>query len=188
MACVITAGRKEPCKDVVGGLKNVYFVDFGDLGAVTQSADEITDMTGTSGSLTAFKYELKGNSSFEQAITASRENGTTFFDQTLSLTLKKLSKEDHKEIKLLAYGRPHIVVEDYNGNCMMMGLAHGADVNGGSIVTGAAMGDLSGYTLTFSAQEVLPANFMTVDVTDAEFPFSEFAGLTTIVITEGTNS
>ena len=39
--------------------------------------------------LTAFKYELKGNSSFEQAITSSRENGTTFFEQTLTLTLKK---------------------------------------------------------------------------------------------------
>jgi len=70
-----------------------------------------------------------------------------------------------------------------------MGLKNGADVNGGSIVTGAAMGDLSGYTLTFSAQEVLPANFMEVDATQAEFPFSEFAGLTgTITITEGTNS
>ena len=28
MACDLTLGRKEPCKDVVGGLKNVYFVDF----------------------------------------------------------------------------------------------------------------------------------------------------------------
>jgi hypothetical protein len=190
MACVLTLGRKEPCKDVVGGLKNVYFVDFGNLGTVTEASDEITNMTGdSSNNLTAFKYELKGNSSFEQAITASRENGTTFFDQTLSLTLKKLSKEDHKEIKLLAYGRPHIVVEDYNGNCMMMGLKNGADVNGGSIVTGAAMGDLSGYTLTFSAQEVLPANFMTVDSAEVGYPFSEMAGLTgTITITEGTNS
>ena len=190
MACTLTLGRKEPCKDVVGGLKNVYFVDFGNLGTVTETSDEITNMTGdSSNNLTAYKYELKGNSSFEQAITASRENGTTFFDQTLSLTLKKLSKEDHKEIKLLAYGRPHIVVEDYNGNCMMMGLKNGADVNGGSIVTGAAMGDLSGYTLTFSAQEVLPANFMEVDATQATFPFSEFAGLTgTVTITEGTNS
>jgi hypothetical protein len=72
---------------------------------------------------------------------------------------------------------------------MMMGLKNGADVNGGSIVTGAAMGDLSGYTLTFSAQEVLPANFMTVDSTQVGYPFSEMAGLSgTITITEGTNS
>ena len=52
MACDLTRGRKEPCKDVVGGLKAVYFTDFGDLGTVTQTADEITDMTGT---FTAYK-------------------------------------------------------------------------------------------------------------------------------------
>jgi len=182
MACDLTKGRKEPCKDVVGGLKAVYFTDFGDYGTVTQTDDEITDMTGT---FTAYKYELKGNSSFEQAITSSRENGTTFFEQTLNLTLKKLSKEDHKEIKLLAYGRPHVAVEDYNGNVFVMGLEHGAEVTGGTISTGAAMGDLSGYTLTMVAQELKPANF--VDSPTAADPFDGMASAT-VTVTEGTNS
>jgi hypothetical protein len=119
MACDLTLGRKEPCKDSVGGLRAVYFTDFGDLGTVTKTDDEITDLSGT---FTAFKYELKGNSSFEQAITANRENGTTFFEQTLNLTFKKLTKEDNKELKLLAFGRPHVAVEDYNGNVFLMGL------------------------------------------------------------------
>ena len=35
------------------------------------------------------------------------------------------------------------------------------DCNGGSIVTGAAMGDLSGYTLTLQGMEKKPANFYT---------------------------
>lgn len=182
MACDLTRGRKEACKDVVGGLNAVYFVDFGDLGTVTETDDEITDMTGT---FTAYKYELKGNSSFEQTVTSSRENGTTFFEQTLNLTLKKLSKEDNKEIKLLAYGRPHIAVEDNNGNVFLMGLEHGADVNGGTVVTGAAMGDLSGYTLTFSTMEKKPANFVA-----SPTAANPFAGMTSAVvtITEGTNS
>lgn len=182
MACDLTKGRKEPCKDVVGGLKAVYFTDFGDYGTVTQTDDEITDMDGT---FTAYKYELKGNSSFEQAITSSRENGTTFFEQTLNLTLKKLSKEDNKELKLLAFGRPHVAVEDYNGNVFIMGLEHGAEVTGGSITTGAAMGDLSGYTLTLSASELLPANF--VSGATAANPFAGLASATE-TITEGTNS
>lgn len=188
MACDLTRGRKEPCKDVVGGLKAVYFTDFGDYGTVTQTDDEITDMTGdSSNDLTAYKYELKGNSSFEQAITSSRENGTTFFEQTLNLTLKKLSKEDNKELKLLAFGRPHVAVEDYNGNVFVMGLEHGAEVSGGSISTGASMDSLSGYTLTLTAQELKPANF--VDSPTASNPFAGMAGLTgTVTITEGTNS
>lgn len=182
MACDLTKGRKEPCKDVVGGLNAIYFIDYGDLGTVTETDDEITDLSGT---FTAYKYELKGNSSFEQTITASRENGTTFFEQTLNLTLKKLSKEDHKEIKLLAYGRPHVAVEDYNGNVFLMGLEHGADVSGGTIVTGAAMGDLSGYTLTLSAMETKPANFVASPT--AADPFDGMTSAT-VTITEGTNS
>jgi len=182
MACDLTRGRKEPCKDVVGGIRAVYFTDFGDYGTVTQTDDEITDMTGT---FDAYKYELKGNSSFEQAVTSSRENGTTFFDQTLNITFKKLSKEDNKEVKLLAYGRPHIAIEDYNGNVFVMGLEHGAEVTGGTIVTGAAMGDLSGYTLTFNAQELKPANF--VDSPTAADPFDAMTSAT-VTVREGTNS
>jgi len=30
MACGINLGRKEPCKDVVGGLRNVYFINYDD--------------------------------------------------------------------------------------------------------------------------------------------------------------
>jgi hypothetical protein len=182
MACDLTKGRVEPCKDVVGGIKHVYFTDFGDFGVVTQDADDqITDMTGT---FVAYKYELKGNSSFEQTVTSSRENGTTFFEQTLNLTLHKLSKADNKEIKLLAYGRPHIAVEDYNGNVFVMGLEHGSEVTGGTIVTGAAMGDLSGYTLTFSAQEVKPANF--VDSPTASDPYAGM-GSATVTVTAGSD-
>ena len=76
-------------------------------------------------------------------------------------TLPKLSKEDNYQVKLLAWGRPRIVVEDYNGNFFLVGREHGADVTGGTIVTGAAMGDLSGYTLSFSAMELTPANLCT---------------------------
>ena len=182
MACLLTLGRKEPCKDVVGGIKSVYFVNFGDLGTITEVDDEITDLSGT---FSAYKYEVKGSSSFEQNITSSRENGTTFFEQTLNLTLHKLSKEDNKELKLLAYGRPHVAVVDYNGNVFLMGLNNGADISGGTIVTGAAMGDLSGYTLTLSGMEQKPANF--VDAPTEADPFAGMASAT-VTIVAGTNS
>jgi len=186
MACDLTLGRKEPCKDVVGGIKNVYFVDFGDMTLTFDSTDtDVIESVGTS--VASFKYEVKGNSSLEQTVNASRENGTVFYEQTLNLTLKKLTKEDNKELKLLAYGRPHIVVEDYNKNLMIVGLEHGADVSGGTIVTGAAMGDLSGYTLTLTGMEKMPANF--IEKTSASEAVSTTltnAGFASP--TEGTNS
>jgi hypothetical protein len=160
MACTITKGRTEPCKDSVGGIQAVYFIDFGTLGTPTYdtSSDEITAFSETS--ITAFKYVVKGNSSLEQTITASRENGTTFYDQIVNLTLKKLSPQSHNELALIAVARPHVIVEDNNGNAFMVGLEYGADANGGTVVTGAAMGDLSGYTLTLQGMEKKPANFL----------------------------
>ena len=32
MACLLTSGRALPCKSSVGGLKAIYFADFGTLG------------------------------------------------------------------------------------------------------------------------------------------------------------
>jgi hypothetical protein len=187
MACGLNLGRKEPCKDVVGGIKNVYFVDFDDFTSITYAADPDDDVVTSVGtSVASFKYEVKGNSSFEQNITSSRENGTTFFEQTLNLTLHKLTKEDNKELKLIAYGRPHVVVEDYNKNLFIMGLENGADVSGGTIVTGAAMGDLSGYTLTLTGMEKVPANFIDVASDGTVATALSDAGFATP--TEGTNS
>ena len=169
MACDISLGRIEPCKTSNGGLKSVYFVNEGDATGVTYDATDTDAITAVAGTPIGFKYDLKGNSSFEQAITSSRENGTTYFEQTLNLTLKKLSVKDNKQLKLLSYGRPQVIVEDNNGNLFYCGLTHGMDVSGGTIVTGAAMGDLSGYTLTLVGQEPVPANFIITSLTSAGF-------------------
>ena len=118
-------------------------------------------------------------------MTSSRENGTTFFEQTLTLQFTKMTKEDNKQIKLMAYGRPRVFVEDYNGNAFLVGKQHGSEVTGGTIVTGTAMGDLNGYTLTLSAQEVLPANF--VDGAVAGDPFDGLAAANANIVT-GANS
>jgi hypothetical protein len=161
MACALTSGRALPCKSAVGGLKTVYFADYGTLGAATITAGEITVLAGTP---EWFQFDIKGNSSLETTVNSSRENGTTFYEQTLNLTLTYLDKATQEEIKLLAAGRPHVAIEDYNGNFFLVGLEHGAEVTGGTIASGAAMGDLSGFTLTFAAQETAPAYFVTPSV------------------------
>lgn len=167
--CDISLGRIEPCKTSNGGLKSVYFVNWGDATAYTYDVTNTDAISAVLGTPIAFKYDLKGNSSFEQAITSSRENGTTFFEQTINLTLKKLTVADHRQIKLLSYGRPQVIVEDNNGNFFYCGVKHGMEVSGGTIVTGAAMGDLSGYTLVLTGQEPVPANFITTSLTTAGF-------------------
>lgn len=154
----LTLGRLEGNKDAVGGLNAVYFVEFGDATwtAVDETITGVTEITPPN----AYKYELRGNSNFEQTITSSRENGTTYSEQTLTLSLKKQDSSTHKEIKLLAYGRPHIIVEDHNGDFFVMGEEFGSEMNG-STSTGAAMGDKTGYELTFAAMEKGFAKFYT---------------------------
>jgi hypothetical protein len=169
MSCDITRGRKEVCKDSVGGLKAVYFVNYGEPTGITYDATDTDVITAVAGTPDAFKYELKGASTFTQNINSSRENGTTFFEQVLELTFKKLTPKDNKELKLLSYGRPHVIVEDNNGNFFLFGLEHGMDVTGGTIVSGGAMGDLSGYTLTLTGMEKVPANFLDANPTTTGF-------------------
>jgi hypothetical protein len=169
MACDLTLGRVEPCKDSVGGLKAVYFVNYGDITDIDYNVTNTDVIDEVSGTPTAYKYELKGTNSFDQTITSSRENGTTFFEQNLKLMLKKLTPVMHKELKLICYSRPQVIIEDHNGNFFLAGLEYGMEVTGGTVVTGTAMGDMSGYTLDLKASERVPANFIGATLATAGF-------------------
>lgn len=176
MACDLTGGRLRPCKDVVGGIKTVVFVDYGDLGTVTINTSGNDEITNIDSTFNYHVYDVKGNASLETNITSSIENGTTFFEQVVNMTFPKLTKEDNKEIKLMAFGRPHIFIETNHNEWYAVGIENGADVTGGTMVTGTAMGDLSGYTLTFTASERFVPNFM--NNATADNPFAGMADAT----------
>ena len=167
MSCDIANGRVEACKDAISGLLNIYFINYGDLPVPTASNptyDAInTDVIETwipDAQLSLYKYELKGANGFEQTIQTSRDNGTTFFEQVLTVQLKKQDISTHKNVKMLAYGRPRIVVETRDHQYFLAGLDQGCDVTAGTVSSGTAMGDFNGYNLTFTAMEKIPANFL----------------------------
>jgi len=163
MSCDIVNGRLEQCKDSVSGLDAIFFINYGaynpetDITYDVTNTDQINDINSVS---SLYKYELKGANSFEQTINSSRENGTTFVEQVLTIQLKKQDAATHKNVKLLAYGRPHIVVKTRSNQYFLMGLERGADVTAGTISSGTQMGDFNGYSLTFTAMENIPANFL----------------------------
>ena len=121
MACTLTTGRKLPCKSAFGGIKKVYFADYGDHYCNHSRVHQLVKQLLT-GTPTWYEYDVKGNSSLETTVTSSRENGTTFYTQTLNLTLTYLDAETQQELQTLAVGRPYIVVEDYYGNSFLCGL------------------------------------------------------------------
>jgi len=172
MACDISNGRIEQCKDSVSGLKAVYIINYDKL-----NSDSVTYLTTPVGSedvidtwtpvdtataLNLYKYELKSTAnSFNTTINTSRDNGTTFFEQTLVMNLKRQDAATTKNVKLLAYGRPRIVVRTMTDQFFLMGLDQGADMNAGTIASGSSLDSFNGYEgLTFVAQEELNANFI----------------------------
>jgi hypothetical protein len=161
MACNLNAGRQEVCKESVGGLGYVYFCNFTSSLANSTSGDSDDLIETLPAGLTVYAYELKGTSAYTETVNTSRENGTTFFNQELVLNLKKLTNEMTTQLKLMAYGRPQIFVHTLAGDTLLIGQRQGADVTGGTIQTGAALGDLYGYSITFTGMEQYPASFIT---------------------------
>lgn len=179
MSCTLTTGRKLSCNDSVGGILSVYFCEYGSMGALSITAGEVTAFGGNPD---FYEFDVRGgNSSLEQTITGSRENGTVFYEQALSVTLQKLDKLTQEEIVKIAKARPHVVVKTYNKDAsdeaiyLMIGAVQGADLTGGTIVTGAALGDMSGFTLALTGQETLPAFFVDATAFEAEISATQIA-------------
>ena len=160
MACdFITKGKKATaCMDSIGGVKNYYFALWADYD-ITVANGEVSSLR----SLTqeVFKYEVTGNAnSFTETLNPSMENMTSFVTQVASATFHGLNKDLQVQLSLLAKSRTIVFIEDYNGNIKLMGAFNGAYGSAGTAVTGAAKGDLSGYTIELTAEEKDYAPFL----------------------------
>ena len=162
MACDISAGRTEACKSNVGGLRNMYIGNFS-AGMYDEFLDADKDLDFITALVTpvdVYKFELRGeNNTFDEANEISRDNGTSFWTQTANIVVKKQDNLTQVQLKLLSYGRPHIILEDYNGNFRILGAQNGCEVAVSSS-TGGAMGDLNGYTMAIEGKELSMAYFV----------------------------
>jgi hypothetical protein len=174
MACNLSQGRQEVCKESIGGIQGAYFVNYTTGSFTHQTSDPSSPITALPSGSTVYYYQLKGTSAYTETVNSSRENGTTFFSQELTLNLKKLTNEMTTQLKLMAYGRPQIIVWTNNGDALLVGEKLGADVTAGTIGTGGALGDLYGYSVTLTGMEQLPAAFLSGSTTT-----NPFAGLST---------
>jgi hypothetical protein len=197
MACDITRGRLIDCKDSIGGLKAIYIAKSYSNNVSAVATVNATEMTTAGfatwsccgGTVEVFKYDLVPNlSSMTVNIQSDNANGTTFFNQTLSVTLQKIDHDMTNELRLMAYSRSQIFVQDENDNVFLLGIDGGCHVTGGTVITGAAKGDLTGYTIEWGAEEKnaliqLPAY---ISIGDAKFPFDGLSDEANLTITKGT--
>ena len=198
MACDITRGRLIDCKDTIGGLKAIYICKAYNNNVSAVATINTTEMTTagfatwsaqSGGKTIVFKYDLVPNlSSMTVNVNSDNANGTTFFEQTLSVVLQKIDHDMTNELRLMAYSRAQIFVQDQNDNVFLLGIDHGCHVSGGTVITGTAMGDQNGYTISWGAQEKnaliqLPAS---AGPATAKYPFDGLADEADLTITVGT--
>ncbi len=201
MACNLTRGLLVDCKDQIGGLKKIFFTQSycSDIRAsATFNGTNVLQMD-TAGfanwdiyggsTVNVFQYDLRPNlSSVTVNINSDPATGTTFFEQTLSLTLQKLTVAQTNELKLISYNRSQIFVLDNNDNVFLLGMDNGCDISGGTAVTGAAKGDMSGFTLELRAEEKDPLIWLpaTAGGGTAKYPFDGLSDEAALNIAVGT--
>ena len=158
MACDITAGRDDAnCLDSLGGIKAIYILNFAKglyadahrLASTDPSGQEITTLNQT---YDVFKYELRGTNNIDEANTKDINAGTSIFEGSGTITLKKQDATTQAQMVLLSKGRPQIIAEGYDGLFRIFGIKNGVDVTVNT-ASGADMNEFNGYTLTLASKE-----------------------------------
>jgi hypothetical protein len=153
MSCEMTSGYNDrTCTNGKGGIKSVLLFPLGNISNSHITANEIDLLTVTG---ETFLYKLKSNlSSYTAPIKVNKDNGTLFYEQSLSMILASDSKELRSEIHLLAQNEVACLVENADGSIVALGFGEGlqiADAN--EYTSGVLKGDRKGHVLVLNGME-----------------------------------
>lgn len=141
------------CRDSVGGLKEIYIIEIGNISSMTEASGVVTALTKASGKR-FYKYSLiRETSQANETVPTNEQNGTVFATQTVELVVNKQQASTRNEIMLLAKNNVAIVGVHNTGKAFLYGKEFGLVLNGAAAASGTAWGDRNGYTLPFSGNE-----------------------------------
>jgi hypothetical protein len=178
ITCSILSGRERQCKNTVGGAKTLFLGLHSDFltGVVAGGTNDQIDELPTA---TLYRFEVDPSASslsLVSTINASPDNGTVFYAQVITAKYKKITALDRANFANIAASQLAAFVLDNNGNIFYVGKVNGADVTGGeNMNTGNALGDMSGFNITITANEPAPPYMLEAYTTE---PFDNFAGIT----------
>ena len=154
MACEMTVGFNDrTCTNGKGGIKSVLLFPVSAIsGAIGLTLNEIVSLTVTG---ETYLYKLKSNlSSYTAPIKVNKDNGTLWYEQTLTMILSSDTKELRSEIHLLAQNEICALVEKADGTIVALGLEEGLQVNdGGDYTSGTVKSDRNGHTIVLFGME-----------------------------------
>jgi hypothetical protein len=162
--CALTSDYVFGCDVGIGGLKEVYIIELGNIVSVTESSGTLTAITKATGKVFR-KYQLVLETAFfDENITGNRQNGTLFYAQAGTVVINKQQVAVRNEILLLAKNQLAIITKDNNGAFKLYGREFGLMLQTGSANSGTAWGDRNGYTLNFTGNELELAPFVSDSV------------------------
>lgn len=153
MACGMTSGYNDrTCTNGKGGIKSVLFIPLAQKGTPTKVSNEITvwSVTGET-----YHYKLKSNlSSYTAPIIRNEENGTLYYEQSLSMVLNSDDKDLRTALHLLAQNELLCMVEKADGTYVLLGEGEGLKVGDGNEYTsGVSKADRNGHVITLTGME-----------------------------------
>lgn len=158
MACLLTSGYSLGCRDGIGGIQEVYIGEW--------NGDSLTYQLGTNNIIGTFSGATVSFYTFEQEIETgsytengvfSTENGTGFYELTLTINLYNLDAALRNKILILGQGKWRIIIKSQKGDYYLMGYQNPVRVSAATPGLGKAYGDLNGATITFMGKEPAPA-------------------------------
>lgn len=161
MACALTQNYTLDCRDSVGGVVEIYFIEEGNVSAIVEASGNVTTITKEAGKVFR-KYEQDQDTAFfVENLNSNVQNGTMFYQQELTIVLNKMQTNTRNELLLLNKNRLIAIVKDANGAYWLLGKTRFLHATAGNSGTGTASGDRNGYTFTYTAME--PAMAPSVD-------------------------
>jgi hypothetical protein len=157
MACLLTSGYTLGCRDNIGGIQEVFIGEWNDNMTYTLGVDSIIGtFSGATVSFYTFQQEIE-TASFTENGVFSIENGTSFYEDTLTITLHKLEAALRNKILILGQGKWRVIIKDQRGKYWLMGYQNPVRVSASTPGVGKAYGDLNGAVITFMGKEPVPA-------------------------------
>ena len=164
-ACDMTAGYNDRvCTNGKGGIKSVLIFPVSNIINSAVVSNEITTLT-VSGE--TFRYKLKSNlSSYTAPVKVNKDNGTLFYEESLSMILASDTKELRAQLHLLAQNLVVALVENADGTIVALGFGEGLQVaDANEYTSGVLKGDRKGHVIVLNGME----NETVPDVTAAIF-------------------
>lgn len=153
MSCGLTSGRTEPCRDNIGGIKNVYLFKYFETNSIVRTGQLVISFP--SSEIYLF-YQM--GASFNETI-SNDENGEVF-EQSLNFRLNKQDVLTTNKLNTVHQIDLRFIVEFYDGSFRIGGLYNGAKITAMDINSGGSKSEGNGYNVTITGRELISAPYI----------------------------